>query len=243
MHAAAARTHARTHARMHANTCVSPTTLAGPLDWCFVLLLLPGLCAPALVLHGFGAAWFAFLCLAYLWRTTASASLLHVLGGLAKLLAAYAFAWGVGLFAPLVAFRIGDWVLIVSGAAALSSCPRSLALACLPIALVWSPATQRFVGAAFQNAVDLAWRGSGLTLRLLPSASDWLRYASQACSWTASWTLVIAKSVFGLVIHGATATFVFIGGLLESAWTSGSRAATTPADTVWLDVPHDGEKL
>ena len=237
LHAVATRTRTRTHIDVR-------TQPAGALDLCFGLLLLPGLCAPALVLHGFGAAWFAFLCLAYLWRTTASASLLHVLGGLAKLLAAYAFAWGVGLFAPLVAFRIGDWVLIVSGAVALSSCPRSLALACLPIALVWSPATQRFVGSAFQYAVDLAWRGSGMTLSLLPSASDWLRYASQACSWTVSSTLAVAKAVFGLVIHAATATFVFVGSLLQRALSSGSAATTTtPADAVRLDVSHQGETL
>ena len=208
------------------------------------MLLLPGLCAPALVLHGFGAAWFACLCLAYLWRTTASASLLHVLGGLAKLLAAYAFAWGVGLFVPLVALRIGDWALVVVGAVAVSSCPRSLALACLPIALVWSPATQAFVGAAFQYAIDLAWRGSGMTLRLLPSSGDWLRYASQVCSWAVSSTLAMAKAVSGLVVYGATATFGVIGSLLERAFPSSSApAAATPTDSdaVMLDAPHEGE--
>ena len=78
-----------------------------------------------MALHGFGAAWFAFLFLAFLWRSTAAGGLLEVLGGIATLVLAYALAWAVGLFSfeLLVDFSLSECALVASGAAfLLASC-------------------------------------------------------------------------------------------------------------------------
>ena len=190
-----------------------------PLDCGFVLVLLPCLCAPAMALHGFGAAWFLFLHLAFVWRTAAADGLLEVLGGVATLALAYALAWAVGLFSfdVLVDFGLADCALVVCGAAFLVACPRGVALGLLPVALARSPIALRTARATLELAGHAVQHASATAWRVLPMPSDWLRWAASAATVTfalASRLLLmgfgVAQQLFEL-LRGAAPTVAKLG--------------------------------
>jgi hypothetical protein len=66
----------------------------GGLDYVFLLLIAPLLCAPVSMVSGLSAAWHAYLCCAFFWRSRAPAAVALALSAVAQL-----FSWSVGVFA------------------------------------------------------------------------------------------------------------------------------------------------
>ena len=131
-----------------ASACIGAVTLSlfgpvgGPLwpkdvlDVVFLIALLPCLCCPVLLLHGIGAAWLVYLCLAFMWARAAVGY--SPVAGSAVLCSLYAFARASGLFLPLRGIRIEDALQLSAMIVVLLHSPRGLSMCVAVAALVSS---------------------------------------------------------------------------------------------------------
>ena len=108
-------------------------------DYVFLPGVLPCLCAPLLALHGFGAAWLAYLCAAFLWFNAPVPSTDGLAMATVVLWAVYAFAWGLGLFVPLQDVGVADALLLAGAVALLRLCPAGTEPVAALASLAWSP--------------------------------------------------------------------------------------------------------
>ena len=141
-----------------------------PLDVAFLLFVAPALAVPAGSAHGLDGAWHVYLCCAFFWRSSSASTPT----ALALTIAAYVFAWAVGVFewrqyiATLGMQPADDTAppaaLLVAGVAAVLLMPSSTRLAVMPVALAFSPLFR-------QRALDTAshimlWAYQGVTYLL-----------------------------------------------------------------------------
>lgn len=141
---------------------IEPTP--GALDFVFLLGVAPLLCAPAAGgAHGVGAAWHAYLCVAFFWRSAASAP-----RAVALSFAAHFLASSIGLFgwrrvvsvtglAAAEDESAAEAALLVIGVGLLLLIPPSTRVTLCPIALAFSPTFQRRAVAAVTGTFAL-WR-------------------------------------------------------------------------------------
>ena len=122
---------------------------ADVLDGVFLCVILPCLCGPMHIVHGFGAGCLVYLSVAFLWKKSTQAATESFLAAAFLLCASYFISWLGGLLLPLRAFRAADALLLGAAVAILKLSPDWRVNAGLvAAALVWAPIPRAFLAAA-----------------------------------------------------------------------------------------------
>lgn len=129
-----------------------------PEDLLFLCLVLPILCAPIHLSCGFGAAYFVFLCVSYLWATSAKASVEFLVASTLAFCCSCYMAWLLGVLQPLQEIEVVDVSRIAFTIMVLRICPNSINVWIILLTIVWSVSTQESASIMIHNLIQMITR-------------------------------------------------------------------------------------